>query len=76
MARMHPEDIEGLEGPTEGERKVFRFLREAARPDSDFFGWPIAIFTTETQRTQRRIIFQPAGDAAGRKYLASGGASS
>jgi len=29
MARMHPEDIEGLESPTEGERKVFRFLREA-----------------------------------------------
>jgi len=39
MARMHPEDIEGLEGPTEGERKVFRFLREAARPDQDFIGW-------------------------------------
>ena len=38
MARRHPEDIEGLEGPTEGERKVFRFLREAARPDSDFKG--------------------------------------
>jgi hypothetical protein len=39
MARMDPEDIEGLEGPTEGERKVFRFLREAARPDQDFIGW-------------------------------------
>ena len=39
MARMHPEDIEGREGPTEGERKVYRFLREAARPDQDFIGW-------------------------------------
>ncbi len=29
MVRIHPEDIESLEGPTEGERKVFRFLREA-----------------------------------------------
>jgi hypothetical protein len=36
---MHPEDIEGLEGPTKGERKVFRFLREAARPNQDFIGW-------------------------------------
>jgi hypothetical protein len=32
MATMHPEDIEGFEEATEGERKVFRFLREAARP--------------------------------------------
>jgi hypothetical protein len=39
MARMHLEDIEGLESATEGERKVFRFLREAARPDLDFIGW-------------------------------------
>ena len=39
MARMHPEDIDDLEGPTEGERKVFRFLREATRPDQDFIGW-------------------------------------
>jgi ATP-dependent exoDNAse (exonuclease V) beta subunit len=31
MARMHPEEIEGLESPTEGELKVYRFLREAAR---------------------------------------------
>jgi hypothetical protein len=36
---MHPEDIEDLENPTEGERKVFRFLQEAARPDSEFIGW-------------------------------------
>jgi hypothetical protein len=26
MARMHPEDIEGLESATEGERKTYRFL--------------------------------------------------
>jgi len=39
MARMHPEDIEGMEGAAEGERKVFRFLREAAQRDSDFIGW-------------------------------------
>ncbi len=39
MARMHPEDIEGLENATPGERTVFRFLREVARPDSDFIGW-------------------------------------
>ena len=39
MARMHPEDIEDLENATTGERTVFRFLREAARPDSDFIGW-------------------------------------
>jgi hypothetical protein len=36
---MHPEDIEDLENLTPGERTVFRFLREAARPDSDFIGW-------------------------------------
>jgi hypothetical protein len=39
MARMYPEDIEGLEGATEGEPKVFRFFREATRPDQDFMGW-------------------------------------
>jgi hypothetical protein len=39
MARMHPEDIDDLESATAGERKVFRFLREVARPDSDFIGW-------------------------------------
>jgi hypothetical protein len=35
MARMHPEDIEVLESATAGEKKVFRFLRDAARPDKD-----------------------------------------
>jgi hypothetical protein len=39
MARMHPEDIEFLESPTVGERNVFRFLHDAARPDKDFIAW-------------------------------------
>ena len=39
MARMYPEDIEAYEGATEGERGVFRFLREAARPHRDFTCW-------------------------------------
>ncbi len=39
MAGMHPDDIESLENATPGERTVFRFLRELARPDSDFIGW-------------------------------------
>ena len=39
MATMLPEDITGLEGVTEGEIKVFRFLREVAKPDRDFFCW-------------------------------------
>jgi len=39
MARMHPEDIEDLEIATAGEKKVFRFLRETARPDKKFIEW-------------------------------------
>ena len=39
MARMHPEEIEVLEEATAGERKVFRFLHDAARPDRDFIAW-------------------------------------
>jgi len=39
MARMHPEDIEGYEKATDGEKKVFRFIREAARPHKDFICW-------------------------------------
>jgi hypothetical protein len=39
MARMYPEDIAASEETTEGEKKTFRFLREAARPDSDFICW-------------------------------------
>ena len=39
MARMYPEHLEGFEEATEGEKKVFRFLREAARPHKDFTCW-------------------------------------
>jgi hypothetical protein len=39
MATMSPEGITGLEKVTEGEIKVFRFLREVAKPDRDFFCW-------------------------------------
>ncbi len=39
MAKMHPERIEGYEHATEGEKRVFRFLKEAARPDKDFICW-------------------------------------
>jgi hypothetical protein len=39
MARMHPEDIEAFEKATDGEKKVFRFLKEAARPHKDFTCW-------------------------------------
>jgi hypothetical protein len=39
MAVMHPEDIEVFETATDGERRVFRFLREAARPQKDFTCW-------------------------------------
>jgi len=39
MATMHPDNIEGYDESTEGEKKVFRFLREAARPDKDFICW-------------------------------------
>jgi hypothetical protein len=36
---MQPEDIECFETATDGERRVFRFLREAARPHKDFICW-------------------------------------
>jgi hypothetical protein len=39
MARMHPEDIEDSEKATEGEKRVFRFLREAAKPHKDYICW-------------------------------------
>jgi hypothetical protein len=39
MAQMHPDDIEGYENATEGEKRVFRFLAEAARPHKDFICW-------------------------------------
>jgi hypothetical protein len=39
MARMHPDNIEGYKEATEGEKRVFRFLEEAARPHKDFICW-------------------------------------
>ena len=39
MAKMYPEDIEGFEKATEGEKRFFRFLREGARPHKDFICW-------------------------------------
>ena len=39
MARMHPDDIENYEDATEGEKAVFRFIKEAARPHKDFICW-------------------------------------
>jgi hypothetical protein len=39
MARMHPEDIEAYEKATDGEKRVFRFLREAGRPHRDYICW-------------------------------------
>ena len=39
MAKMYPEDIEDFEEATEGEKRVFRFLKEAARPHKDFICW-------------------------------------
>jgi hypothetical protein len=39
MAVMHPEDIEDYKEATENEKRVFRFLEEAARPHKDFICW-------------------------------------
>jgi len=39
MAKMYPDDIEGYEAATDGEKRVFRFLREAARPHKAFICW-------------------------------------
>src|SRR5512136_2374046 len=39
MARMYPEHMQGSEDATEGEKRVFRFLKEAARPHKDFTCW-------------------------------------
>ena len=39
MAQMHPDDIEDYEDATEGEKRVFRFLEEAARPHKDSICW-------------------------------------
>lgn len=50
MAQMYPLDIENHEKATEGEKKVHRFLREAAKPHADFIAWyepPIGIVGSE-----------------------------
>ena len=39
MARMYPDDIEDYETATAGEKRVFRFLKEAARPHNDYVCW-------------------------------------
>ncbi len=39
MARMYPNDIEDFEKATEGEKKVFRFIKEATRPHNNFICW-------------------------------------
>jgi hypothetical protein len=39
MATIYPDNIEDYKEATEGEKRVFRFLREAARPDKDFICW-------------------------------------
>ncbi len=39
MARMYPQHLEGFEEATEGEKKVFAFLEEAAKPHKDFACW-------------------------------------
>jgi len=39
MARMYPDDIEEYAAANEGEKKVFRFLKEAARPQKEFICW-------------------------------------
>ncbi len=43
MARMHPEDIEGLASATEGERKVLRYQKEdfLVWKKSDYFFRPV-----------------------------------
>jgi hypothetical protein len=43
---MYPDDIEDYDEATEGEKRVFRFIKEAARPHKDFIRWyesPIGI---------------------------------
>jgi hypothetical protein len=39
MAKMHPENAAGLGRATAHERRVFRFLKEAARPHEDYVCW-------------------------------------
>ncbi|MBW1799962.1 MAG: AAA family ATPase [Deltaproteobacteria bacterium] len=39
MARMFPYDIKDLENATGGEKRVFQFLKDAARPHKEFICW-------------------------------------
>jgi len=39
MTKIYPDHIEDYEDATEGEKRVFRFLKEAARPHKDFICW-------------------------------------
>ena len=39
MVLMHLDDIEDYKEATEGEKRVFRFLEETARPHKDFICW-------------------------------------
>ena len=39
MAKMYPEEIEGLDEATRGEKDLFQFIKEAARPHGDFICW-------------------------------------
>jgi hypothetical protein len=39
MAIMYPDEIEGFDEATRGEKDLFRFIKEAARPHGDFICW-------------------------------------
>jgi hypothetical protein len=52
----YPEEIEPLEKATADEKKVFRFLKDAARPDKDF----IALRMMENLQVGRRRSSQKA----------------
>jgi hypothetical protein len=39
MALMHPADIDEMDGVTEGERAVFRFLQRCANPSKEWTCW-------------------------------------
>jgi hypothetical protein len=39
MAVMYPNNIEDYANATEGEKRIFRFLKDAAKPDNDFICW-------------------------------------
>jgi len=39
MAKMYPEDIAAYKKVTEGQRALYRFIKEAARPHKGFICW-------------------------------------